>query len=155
MERRSSGDEALFGTTGLASSKKCTNQTHWDFQWCFIGDSPARTKEQTLLEFDGSSLLTAENPTGALDDIQALLQPNTDKYYFETIKTIEDHFSDTPEKSKRLFLLMNPLWRDKSSWGMFDSAKAESETLEVSCHICHRSVCFARPQSRCAAKLAK
>jgi hypothetical protein len=48
-----------------------------------------RIKEQVLLDFDGSALLTSESPAGPLGDAQALLQPNTDAYYVKTIKTIE------------------------------------------------------------------
>jgi hypothetical protein len=91
---------------------------------------PPKIQEQILLDFDGSSLLTAENPAGALYDIQALLQPNTDSYYLKTIQAIEDQFSDTPGKAKRLFLLINPSWRDKSSWGIFDGAKAQKQILD-------------------------
>lgn len=94
------------------------------------GGLPPRILEQTLLDFDGSSLLTAEHPAGALYDAQALLQPNTDKYYLKTIRTIEQQFSDTPGKPKRLFLLVNPSWRDKSSWGIFDGAAAQKDILD-------------------------
>ena len=91
---------------------------------------PPKIQEQVLLDFDGSSLLTAENPAGALYDIQALLQPNTDSYYLKTIQAIEDQFSDTRGKAKRLLLLINSSWRDKSSWGIFDGAKAQKQILD-------------------------
>ena len=94
------------------------------------GGLVARIKEQTLLDFDGTSLLTAESPSGAIDDIQAMLQPNTDGYYLKTINQIEEQFSDTKGKEKRMFLLINPAWRDKNSWGFFDAARAQKQILD-------------------------
>lgn len=96
-----------------------------------LGGLVAKLREQILLDFDGSALLTAEHPAGALHDVQALLQPNTDDYYLDTIATIEQQiFSDTPEKPKRLFLLFNPAWRDMSSWGFFGAARAQRQVLD-------------------------
>ena len=93
------------------------------------GGLAIKVSEQILLDFDGSSLQTSEHPAGALYDIQALLQPNTDGYYMKTIETIEKQFSNTERKSKRLFLLVNPAWRDKSSWGFFGAKKAQELIL--------------------------
>lgn len=90
----------------------------------------ARVSEQILLDFDGSVLQTAEHPAGALYDAQALLQANTDEYYLETVRKVEEQFSDTPGKAKRLFLLVNPAWRDKSSWGFFGGKKAQELILD-------------------------
>mmetsp|Transcript_7432 Transcript_7432/g.16566 ORF Transcript_7432/g.16566 Transcript_7432/m.16566 type:complete len:293 (+) Transcript_7432:206-1084(+) len=90
----------------------------------------AKVSEQILLDFDGSTLQTAEHPAGALYDVQALLQPNTDGYYLKTIAAIEEQFSDTEGKTKRLFLLVNPAWRDRSSWGFFGGAKAQALILD-------------------------
>mmetsp|Transcript_27037 Transcript_27037/g.40925 ORF Transcript_27037/g.40925 Transcript_27037/m.40925 type:complete len:277 (-) Transcript_27037:1026-1856(-) len=89
------------------------------------GGLVAKVNEQILLDFDGSSLLTAEHPLGPLYDTQAMIQPNTDDYYLKTIRKIEEQFSDTTEKSKRLFLILNPAWKDKSSWGFFGANKAQ------------------------------
>ncbi|KAL3782521.1 hypothetical protein ACHAWO_005296 [Cyclotella atomus] len=85
------------------------------------GGLAVKVSEQSLLDFDGSTLQTSEHPAGAVYDIQALLQPNTDGYYLKTIESIEEQFSNTEGKAKRLFLLVNPAWRDKSSWGFFGS----------------------------------
>ena len=93
------------------------------------GGLPAKITEQVLLDFDGSSLLTAESPAGPLYDVQALLQANTDDYYLKTVKAIEEQFSDTPGKSPRLFLLVNPAWRDRGSWGMLGGKKAKELVL--------------------------
>jgi len=91
-----------------------------------------KVTEQILLDFDGSSLQTSEHPAGALYDIQALLQPNTDGYYIKTIEAIEDQFCNTNKKDKpnRLFLLVNPAWRDKSSFGIFSAKKAQELILD-------------------------
>ena len=95
-----------------------------------LGGLPPRVDEQTLLDFDGSSLLTAESAAGPQDDIQAILQPNADRYYLEVIQRIEEQFSDTPGKAQRLLLLVNPAWRDRSSWGFFDGAAAQRQVLD-------------------------
>ena len=95
------------------------------------GGLVARVSEQILLDYDGSVLQTAEHPAGAIYDIQALLQANTDNYYLDTIQKIEEQFSDTPgKKAKRLFLLVNPAWRDRSSWGFFGGQRAQELILD-------------------------
>ena len=94
------------------------------------GGLAVKVSEQILLDFDGSAIQTSEHPSGALYDIQAVLQPNTDGYYIKTIETIERQFSTTDGKSKRLFLLVNPACRDKSSWGFFGGKKAQELILD-------------------------
>jgi hypothetical protein len=94
------------------------------------GGLAVKVSEQLLLDFDGSALQTSEHPAGALYDIQALLQPNTDWYYIKTIESIEKQFSNTEGKAKRLFLIINPAWRDKSSWGFFGAKKAQELILD-------------------------
>lgn len=112
-----------------------------------------RIQEQTILDFDGSVLLTAECPTGPLGDAQALLQPNTDEYYRKIRQTIEEqlpardtststnigdgtdtdkNIDNSPDKMKqRLFLLVNPAWRDASSFGMFGAKQnAQVEIMD-------------------------
>ena len=91
-----------------------------------------KVSEQILLDFDGSSLQTTEHPAGALYDIQALLQPNTDGYYIKTIQAIEEQFCNTKkvDKPNRLFVLVNPAWRDKSSFGIFGAQKAQELILD-------------------------
>ena len=107
--------------SNLLERIKMTNNT---------GGLNVKVSEQILLDFDGSALQTSEHPAGPLYDIQALLQPNTDGYYIKTIETIEEHFSNTEGKSKRLFLLVNPSWRDRSSWGFFGGKKAQELILD-------------------------
>jgi len=94
------------------------------------GGLPPRIQSQTILDFDGTALLTAESPNGALYDIQALLQANTDSYYMDLISKLEEQFSDTPGKSKRLLLLANSAWRDASSWGFWGAKKAQKMILD-------------------------
>lgn len=91
----------------------------------------SKIQEQVLLDFDGSALLNSQSPMGALYDSLALVQPNTDNYYMELIEKLENEFSDTPGKAKRLFLLINPAWKDDpSSWGIFQSKKAKAKILD-------------------------
>jgi len=94
------------------------------------GGLPPRVSEQVLLDFDGSSLLTSESASGPLDDVQAILQPGADRWYLDTIEKVEQQFSDTPGKARRLLLLVNPAWRSRSSWGFFDGARAQRQVLE-------------------------
>ena len=94
------------------------------------GGLPAKIAEQTLLDFDGSALLTAESPAGPRHDAQALLQANTDDYYLRTVRAIEEQCSDTPGKAPRLFLLVNPAWRDRGSWGLLGGKRAQELVLD-------------------------
>lgn len=94
------------------------------------GGLAVKVTEQTLLDFDGSALQTSEHPAGPLYDIQAILQPNTDGYYLKTIEAIQQQFSNSDGKPERLFLLVNPAWRDRSSWGFFGGKKAEELILK-------------------------
>ncbi|KAL3914118.1 MAG: hypothetical protein SGARI_000297 [Bacillariaceae sp.] len=67
-------------------------------------------KSQDIWDFDGSALHTAEAAEGASADIQALVFPNTDSKYLDDISKISEAMGD------RLFLLVNPFWRDVDSW---------------------------------------
>lgn len=93
-----------------------------------------RIQEQILLDFDGSALLISECPAGPLGDAQALLQPNTDAYYPKLIKSIEPQLSvknpETGDKVNRLFLLVNPAWRDASSFGFLGGKQAQTDILD-------------------------
>eukprot|EP00538_Stauroneis_constricta_P008864 CAMPEP_0119550502 /NCGR_PEP_ID=MMETSP1352-20130426/4004_1 /TAXON_ID=265584 /ORGANISM="Stauroneis constricta, Strain CCMP1120" /LENGTH=399 /DNA_ID=CAMNT_0007596377 /DNA_START=130 /DNA_END=1329 /DNA_ORIENTATION=+ len=72
---------------------------------------PPTVTAQDLWDFDGSALHTAEAWTGASGDVQALVFPNTDVKYINDINTISDAMGP------RLFLLVNPFWRNVESWG--------------------------------------
>ena len=68
-------------------------------------------KSQDLWDFDGSALHTAEAAEGPSADIQALVFPNTDTKYLNDIEQISDAMKS------RLFLIVNPFWRNVESWG--------------------------------------
>ena len=72
---------------------------------------PPTVKSQDVWDFDGSALVTAESSIGPSADIQALVLPNTDVKYIKDIDTISKAMGE------RLFLLVNPFWRDVESWG--------------------------------------
>jgi hypothetical protein len=71
---------------------------------------PPAVTAQDVWDFDGSALVTAQAATGPADDVQALVQPNTDDRYTTDIAAIDGAMK------QRLFLLVNPFWRDASSW---------------------------------------
>jgi len=73
---------------------------------------PPKIQEQDIWTFDGSALFTAEAEAGANGDIQALLFPNTDVKYTNDIEKIDK------DMGNRLFLLVNPFWRNLESWGI-------------------------------------
>lgn len=74
---------------------------------------PPQIKSQDVWDFDGSAVVSAEAASGPQHDVQALVQPNTDVKYTRDIATI-----DKAMGPKRLFLLVNPFWRDLDSWGV-------------------------------------
>lgn len=67
-------------------------------------------KSQDIWDFDGSALHTAEAKEGASADIQALVFANTDSKYLGDIAKISEAMGP------RLFLLINPFWRNIESW---------------------------------------
>ncbi|CAB9522617.1 Domain of unknown function (DUF1995) [Seminavis robusta] len=94
-----------------------------------------RIQEQVMLDFDGSALMTSESPAGPLGDAQALIQPNTDAYYYpKTIPTIESQMvvQSNGTTVSRLFLLVNPAWRDVSSFGFLaPKEKVQRDLLDT------------------------
>lgn len=65
---------------------------------------------QDIWDFDGSAMITAQADS-ASGDVQAMVQPNTDNRYTNDIVTTDQAMGD------RLFMLVNPFWRDIDSWG--------------------------------------
>jgi hypothetical protein len=65
---------------------------------------------QDIWDFDGSALHTAEAKEGASADVQAMVFANTDSKYLKDIATISEAMGP------RLFLLVNPFWRNVDSW---------------------------------------
>jgi len=82
-----------------------------------VDDFPAQRrlnptlKKQDIWDFDGTAIHTAEAAEGPSADIQVLVFPNTDTKYLEDI----DKISET--MGSRLFLLVNPFWKNVESWG--------------------------------------
>mmetsp|Transcript_9698 Transcript_9698/g.12747 ORF Transcript_9698/g.12747 Transcript_9698/m.12747 type:complete len:401 (-) Transcript_9698:16-1218(-) len=72
---------------------------------------PPEIKTQDIWDFDGSGLVTAEAAAGPKGDVQALVFPNTDTKYLKDVKEISKAMGD------RLFLIVNPFWRNVDSWG--------------------------------------
>lgn len=68
-------------------------------------------KVRDIWDFDGTALHTAEAAEGPSADIQAMVFPNTDNKYLEDIDKISE------ETGSRLFMLVNPFWRNVESWG--------------------------------------
>lgn len=68
--------------------------------------------DQDIWDFDGSGLFTSRAQEGAAHDVQALVFANTDVKYINDIQKIDEAMKD------RLFLLVNPFWRNIDSWGI-------------------------------------
>jgi hypothetical protein len=86
---------------------------------------PPSIISQDIWDFDGSALLTAEGRESATSDVQALVFPNTDIKYVRDIAAIDESAGD------RLFLLINPFWRNIDSWGfnlLAPGAKTKAQT---------------------------
>lgn len=87
---------------------------------------PPTITEQDIWDFDGSALTTAEAQAGANGDVQAMIFPNTDVKYVKDIEAIDEAMG------KRLFLLVNPFWRNLESWGinlLAPGAKKQAENV--------------------------
>lgn len=73
---------------------------------------PPTIRAQDIWDFDGSALITAEAAVGPSGDVQALVFPNTDTKYLNDIASIDKNLGQD-----RLFLLVNPFWKNVESWG--------------------------------------
>mmetsp|Transcript_22682 Transcript_22682/g.65336 ORF Transcript_22682/g.65336 Transcript_22682/m.65336 type:complete len:383 (+) Transcript_22682:99-1247(+) len=81
---------------------------------------------QDVWDFDGSAIVKAESATGPEDDVQALVLSNTDNKYTNDIREYGKVAGD------RLFMLINPFWRNLDSWGINIMApKAKQNAQEV------------------------
>ncbi|KAL3933296.1 MAG: hypothetical protein SGBAC_010464 [Bacillariaceae sp.] len=96
--------EAAAEASTTSSSKQ--QQQPQQQQW-----SAPKIIQQDIWDFDGSALHTAEASVGASGDIQALVFANTDVKYIRDIDEIS-----TAMGKDRLFLLVNPFWRNLDSW---------------------------------------
>jgi Domain of unknown function (DUF1995) len=68
--------------------------------------------DQDIWDFDGSALISSQAKEGAQYDVQAMVFPNTDVKYINDIATIDEVMKG------RLFILVNPFWRNLESWGI-------------------------------------
>ena len=73
---------------------------------------PPEVNAQDIWDFDGTALITAQAAVGPSGDVQAMVFPNTDVKYLKDIGKIDESFG-----KDRLFLLVNPSWRNVESWG--------------------------------------
>lgn len=83
--------------------------------------------EQDIWDFDGSALHTAEASAGPSEDVQALVFANTDVKYINDIAEISKAMG--PD---RLFLLVNPFWRNLDSWSfnlLAPNAKSKAQQV--------------------------
>lgn len=76
------------------------------------GHLPPQITAQDILDFDGSAILTAQAQSGPSGDVQALVFANTDVTYLKNVKEISKNIGED-----RLFLLINPYWKNIESWG--------------------------------------
>lgn len=91
------------------SSKNITSASNSRYNF------PPTIKTQDILDFDGSALITAESAIGSIGDIQAMVFANTDTKYINDIRDISKALG-----KDRLFMLINPFWKDIESWGIFN-----------------------------------
>ncbi|KAL7460948.1 hypothetical protein ACHAXS_001383 [Conticribra weissflogii] len=96
--------EALLSEIRAYSSKEETNTEDCR--------SPPRVTAEDIWDFDGSAIITAKAAAGTHGDVKALVFPNTDTKYLKDIESIDKEVG--PD---RLFLLVNPFWRNVESWG--------------------------------------
>mmetsp|Transcript_19148 Transcript_19148/g.22136 ORF Transcript_19148/g.22136 Transcript_19148/m.22136 type:complete len:405 (-) Transcript_19148:174-1388(-) len=88
-------------------------------------------KTQDIWDFDGSAIITAEAAQGPSGDVQALVFPNTDVKYLNDISQINEQVG-----KERLFLLINPFWRNVESWGfniLAPNAKRKAQEVIFDC----------------------
>mmetsp|Transcript_43611 Transcript_43611/g.105199 ORF Transcript_43611/g.105199 Transcript_43611/m.105199 type:complete len:432 (-) Transcript_43611:102-1397(-) len=112
-------------TTTTTSSSDCDGEEEPaapQQQW-----TAPKIVQQDIWDFDGSALHTAEASAGASGDIQALVFANTDVKYIRDIDEISNAMG--PD---RLFLLVNPFWRNLDSWSLnllAPNAKAKAQKV--------------------------
>jgi Domain of unknown function (DUF1995) len=95
---------SLLRCHGKNASTATTTRPEWT--------RPPTISSQDVWDFDGSALITAQSAVGPLGDVQALVQPNTDNRYTRDIAALDQAMG-----RPRLVLLVNPFWRNLSSWG--------------------------------------
>jgi Domain of unknown function (DUF1995) len=82
--------------------------------------------DQDIWDFDGSALISSQAKEGPQYDVQAMVFPNTDVKYINDIATIDEVMKG------RLFILVNPFWRNLDSWGInLLAPRAKSKAAET------------------------
>ena len=74
--------------------------------------TPPVVTAEDVWDFDGSAIISAKAAAGPHGDVTALVFPNTDTKYLKDIESIDKEVGP-----HRLFLLVNPFWRNVESWG--------------------------------------
>jgi len=109
-------------TKGLLSTVRAPTSNATDLRTVY---KPNVTAED-VWDFDGSAIVKAEAATGPEDDVQALVLSNTDDKYTKDIREYGKVAGD------RLFMLINPFWRNLDSWGInLLAPKAKQNAQEV------------------------
>lgn len=77
---------------------------------------------QDILDFDGSAWVTkrASLPLAEKtqdDVVKAMVLANTDDKYINDIRSTDENFIVDGDDDDKLFLLVNPFWRNLESWG--------------------------------------
>jgi len=102
--------ESLLSEIRAMSLKNITSSSNTPYNY-----RPPTIKTQDILDFDGSALITAESANGPSGDVQAMVFANTDTKYIYDIRDISKTLG-----MDRLFILINPFWKDLESWGVFN-----------------------------------
>ena len=109
-------------TKSLLSTVRAPTSNTTDLRTVY---KPSVTAED-VWDFDGSGYIRAAAATGPEDDVQALVLSNTDNKYTNDIRDYGKAAGD------RLFMLVNPFWRNLDSWGINILApKAKQNAQEV------------------------
>lgn len=92
---------------------------------------PPEVVAQDIWDFDGSAMITAQAASGPSSDVQAMVFPNTDVKYLKDIGNIHESLG-----KERLFLLVNPYWRNVESWGFNILAPNAKKTAQEKVFDC-------------------
>jgi len=84
-------------------------------------DSP-KVYVQDIWDFDGSAWVTRRASISQAvktqeDVVKAMVLPNTDDKYINDIQSTNNDFLADGDDNEKLFLLINPFWRNLESWG--------------------------------------
>jgi len=92
---------------------------------------PPEIVAQDIWDFDGTGIISSQAAAGPSGDVQAMVFPNTDVKYLKDIAKVHKSFG-----KERLFLLVNPFWRNVESWGfniLAPNAKKKAQETVFDC----------------------